>query len=216
MVKYAFLVILIAAAILSAQCAQGKAIDKRIYLIPAGDVDKKIMQGIKNSLPGLVPVAVRVEIYPQEAVPESAYDASRDQYLAGAVLNDIHNRLVLDTRIDNVLIVTEADLYAPDMNFVFGLADKAKSTGIISLKRLHNEFYGLKPGSKLLLDRAVKEAIHELGHIWGLGHCSNPKCAMYFSNSVEDTDKKKDAFCRTCKSALHRLNTKPLVNISLP
>ena len=49
---------------------------------------------------------------------------------------------------------------------------------------------------------ALKEMIHELGRVYGLDHCSYPKCIMYFSNSISDTDRKTAEFCDICKNTL--------------
>jgi archaemetzincin len=46
--------------------------------------------------------------------------------------------------------------------------------------------------------RALKEAVHELGHTLGLRHCSRSLCVMHFSNSIFDTDKKKSLLCDQC------------------
>jgi len=37
------------------------------------------------------------------------------------------------------------------------------------------------------MQRVIKEAVHELGHAFGLTHCENSKCVMHFSNSLQDT-----------------------------
>jgi archaemetzincin len=34
--------------------------------------------------------------------------------------------------------------------------------------------------------RLVKEAVHELGHAFGLNHCENIECVMHFSNSLQN------------------------------
>lgn len=44
----------------------------------------------------------------------------------------------------------------------------------------------------------MKEAVHELGHTFGLVHCIDPKCVMFFSNSLADTDNKNTKFCKKC------------------
>jgi archaemetzincin len=50
--------------------------------------------------------------------------------------------------------------------------------------------------------RIVKEAVHELGHAFGLNHCRNIKCVMHFSNSLSDTDIKTSHLCNVCKGHL--------------
>ncbi|MFC2068038.1 hypothetical protein ACFLTP_03385 [Chloroflexota bacterium] len=42
--------------------------------------------------------------------------------------------------------------------------------------------------------RAVKEAVYELGHLYHLDHCTNPKCVMHFSTSLVGIDIKGKTF----------------------
>ena len=191
-------------------------IDEHIYLVPAGNVDKKVVEAIKEMLPNSLPMTVKIEIAPQEKILESAYDPSRQQYSADMTLNDISQRVNLDIRVESALVIVDVDLYSPELNFVFGISDLSKVMGIISLTRLRNEFYGRKPDNKLFLERALKEAVHELGHAWGLSHCPDRKCVMYFSNSLSDTDRKKSSFCHECRKKLHERNGGPLFKGSLP
>jgi archaemetzincin len=101
-----------------------------------------------------------------------------------------------------ILGVTGVDLTAPGLNFVFGLADPRGRAAVISLARLYPEFYGQPRDPRLFKERAVKEAVHELGHLLGLGHCPDPVCVMSFSNSLADTDMKRPGFCRPCREKL--------------
>ncbi len=100
--------------------------------------------------------------------------------------------------------VTGVDLTVPDLNFVFGLADPASGCAVISLARLYPEFYGQPRDPRLFKARALKEAVHELGHLLGLGHCPDPACVMAFSNSLADTDGKGPGFCDHCRALVRQ------------
>ncbi|MDA8088075.1 MAG: hypothetical protein M0Z75_15430, partial [Nitrospiraceae bacterium] len=55
--------------------------------------------------------------------------------------------------------------------------------------------------------RASKTAIHELGHSYGLPHCRDHRCVMFFSFNLTDTDYKDSGFCKKCGKELSmRLN----------
>jgi archaemetzincin len=60
----------------------------------------------------------------------------------------------------------------------------------------------MKPDEELLIERLKKEAIHELGHTFGLIHCRDPLCVMHSSTYVEDIDQKSQHLCFNCKSVL--------------
>jgi archaemetzincin len=108
------------------------------------------------------------------------------------------------TGAEIILGVTGVDLTVPGLNFVFGLADPRGRGAVISLARLYPEFYGRPRDPRLFKERALKEAVHELGHILGLGHCPDPACIMFFSNSLADTDRKGPGFCAGCRELLRR------------
>ncbi len=121
-----------------------------------------------------------VELAGRRALPQGAFDARRGQFLADALLG-----LALSVRAERVLAVTDVDLYARDLNFVFGVAQPSGEACVVSLFRLH-----LDADKERFRGRALKEAMHELGHTFGLGHCADPRCVMWFSNTLEETDRK--------------------------
>ncbi len=170
----------------------------QIKILPVGSVEPEVLDAM---LAGLV------KIFPWGAtsgketpLPEISYDSQKKQYNADEILGTL--KMLRSNPHELIIGVTNADLYVPGLNFVFGEADVNSSVVIISLARLHQEFYGLRPDRRLFLDRAVKEAVHELGHACGLDHCDSPACIMYFSNSIDDTDRKGPGFCRICKEML--------------
>ncbi len=170
---------------------------KGIQVLPAGSVDPGVLRSIAQDLERTF--RIKTVVKPGMPVPGNSYDARRGQYHSAIILKEIQDNRQRDHL---VLGVTEADLYASDLNFVFGEADVENGIAIISLARLRQEFYGLDPDKEVFRTRAVKEAIHEIGHLWGLDHCSNPKCIMYFSNSIRDTDRKGPDFCDRCTNIL--------------
>ncbi len=101
-----------------------------------------------------------------------------------------------------ILALCDFDAYSGRLNFVLGEAYVDESVSAIYLPRLRQEFYGLKSDESLYHQRIVKEAVHELGHAFGLHHCKNIRCVMHFSNSLSDTDIKTSHFCNVCKGHL--------------
>jgi archaemetzincin len=94
--------------------------------------------------------------------------------------------------------VTEIDLYIPVLTFVFGEAQLSDGGAVVSAHRLRQEFYGMPTDPELLHQRLLKEALHELGHTYGLRHCPDYNCVMSASNGVERIDLKRDEFCPAC------------------
>jgi len=169
-----------------------------ICLIPIGKVNKKILSFLKEELEK--EFGESIEIQNPLAEPDYAYNLSRDQYNAPVILREIEiQRPGLCKR---TLGLSNVDLYTEGLNFVFGQASPLTGVALISLTRLRQEYYGLPKDEILFKERTKKEAIHELGHTYGLEHCPNSKCVMYFSNSLLDTDRKQAFFCTQCKSLL--------------
>jgi archaemetzincin len=172
----------------------------KILIIPMGSVDPDILKAISTSLEKTFHCLV--ETGSEMPIPQDSYDNRRKQYHSTTMLKAL--RGIKQGNFGRMLGVTDVDLYVPKLNFVFGEADLLSGAAVISLTRLRQEFYGLPPDGKLFYERAVKEAVHELGHTYGLGHCQNPACIMFFSNSLVDTDKKGPGFCTNCNKALNR------------
>jgi archaemetzincin len=171
---------------------------KNILIVPIGRVDSDILKSIAHALEKTF--HYKVEPRKEMPVPEESYDSNRRQYYSTIILKKL--KAVKPKVFSRMLGVTDIDLYVPELNFVFGEADVLSGITVISLARLRPEFYGLRPDKNLLHSRAIKEAIHEIGHTYGIGHCRNIKCIMHFSNSLKDTDIKGPGFCNICRSKL--------------
>ena len=53
------------------------------------------------------------------------------------------------------------------------------------------------PAGATLLRRTLGLATHEIGHIFGIGHCVKWKCNMNGSNSLEESDRQPLHVCPT-------------------
>ncbi|HVQ01471.1 MAG TPA: hypothetical protein VMT57_08155, partial [Candidatus Thermoplasmatota archaeon] len=134
-----------------------------IFSIRISDED---LQLITASLRRTYGDLLRISIGGTLALPMQAYNPSRDQYDAEVLLD----YLLTVKHKELTLWVIPEDLYARDMNFLFGLASPFRGA-LLSLYRLPTT------------DLKEKEAIHEVGHVMGLKHCPN-RCVMRFSNSL--------------------------------
>lgn len=164
---------------------------RSIYLLPIGLEDTSVLDPVSDAVRQVF--GLPVGILPSEPAPSYAFNESRGQYHSTAILKEISLDIPRDAM--RLLAVTSVDLFVPQLNFVFGEAAIDGRVCIISLYRLLPEYYGEAPNPSLFTERAVKEAIHELGHTFGLRHSDNPFCVMHFSNTIWDTDRKSAEFC---------------------
>jgi archaemetzincin len=132
--------------------------------------------------------------------PLFAYDAARRQFDSTRVLKEALGRI--GSGALRLLAVTEADLFIPMLTFVFGQAQLGGPAAVVSMARLRQEFYGLPPDPPLLWKRAAKEALHEIGHSFGLVHCLDPSCVLSLSSDIGQVDAKNGAFCPGCRDVL--------------
>jgi archaemetzincin len=134
------------------------------------------------------------------SVPVRAFSHERGQHHSTELLNVLATQGHGEKRIR--LGITTADLFVPELNFVFGEASSSQRVAVFSLARLDPRAYGDRQNSGKLTRRAVIEALHELGHVFGLGHCTRPDCVMWFSNTLSETDRKGSNFCQRCAAQL--------------
>jgi archaemetzincin len=167
----------------------------RISLKPLDEIDQGVLEELKGKLGEVFDCPVEIE--PQTIELAHAYNPSRKQYLSTTLLSAIG----ASEKGEKALGIVDVDLYAPGLNFVFGEANINSSVAILSLYHLRAG-WGLPHTATLFQERVVKEAIHELGHLYFLNHCSNITCVMHFSNSLADTDTKGASFCAKCQQRL--------------
>ncbi|MFQ6015593.1 MAG: archaemetzincin family Zn-dependent metalloprotease [Anaerolineae bacterium] len=171
---------------------------RAIYLIPFGEVNADILAVIAEAVSQEFTLPCRVG--PAMPQPDYAYRAKRGQYLSDLILERL--RGVGLPSAHRLLGIVDLDLYTPGLNFIFGQATAGGREALIALARLRQGFYNLPEDETLFRRRCVKEAVHELGHTYSLGHCPDARCVMYFSNTLGDTDRKGAGFCVRCSRKL--------------
>ena len=99
----------------------------RITMLPVGNPDRRALDDLARDLARM---GFDVKLAGRRALPQGAFDAGRGQFHADALLG-----LALSVRAERVLAVTDVDLYAGDLNFVFGIAQPSGVACVISLFR---------------------------------------------------------------------------------
>jgi archaemetzincin len=171
---------------------------KRFYLTTVGSVDARSVESVKELISGMFgqnPVDL-----PELPAPDYAWDESRRQYGSVPVLERLAKVCPRDAW--KLLAVTECDLFIPMLSFIYGQAQLDGAIAIVSLARLRQEFYGLPPHPDLALRRLRKEALHEVGHTFGLVHCPDAACVMSLATNIRLLDLKGDSYCTGCLAML--------------
>ncbi len=161
------------------------------------EIDRNFVEEIAPGVEEVYETAVEIAEETLD-LPERGYDHTRGQYVANSLIRAIPRS---EPGV-KTLGMTDRDLYAPDLNFVFGQAQLPGDRAVMSVARLRSEDWDEDPDHDLLIERAVKEAVHELGHTIGFHHCDDPDCVMHFSNRLAETDRKRRMFCEECSAKL--------------
>ncbi|GAB6943852.1 archaemetzincin family Zn-dependent metalloprotease [Vulcanisaeta sp. JCM 14467] len=169
---------------------------KRILVLTEVELPSDFPGQVEHYLDNLVTVEVRKTNF--EGLKSQFRDVRRGQIKADELLDYLEPRVRNYEGFDKIVLVIDDDGYVQGLNFVFGVAKIGGSLALVFTKRLRGE-------QTLYHTRILKEVLHELGHSFGLDHCPNPRCVMYFSNTITDTDRKGPGFCERCIAKLHTL-----------
>lgn len=137
-----------------------------------------------------------VILFPLDLNIDNAYSQERNQYFSSQIIADLTEKT--KSVKGKVLAITEFDLYVPVLTFIFGEAQLNGKHSLVSVCRLHEEFYSGMSNDNLLFERTIKEILHEIGHNFGLRHCVDWDCVMHSSQGIEEVDIKGSSYCRSC------------------
>jgi archaemetzincin len=169
-----------------------------LAVVPVGAAPDPVLERVSSTVRAAFGMDVR--LLPAVPEPAAAYSAPRGQWSSTEMLAVL--LAAVPPGISRLLGVTERDLFVPVLSFVYGQAQLGGRVALLSLARLRPEFHGLPADALLLERRAGVEAVHELGHAFGLVHCRERSCPMSLSIDLPDLDRKTAEPCRRCSALL--------------
>ena len=170
-----------------------------LWWIGEGHADEEMLEAVRVHVAEEFAAAVTLHI-PEER-PSGTLDLRRHQHSSREILRWLLARAPADgTRL---LGITNVDLFIPILTFVFGEAQLEGQAAIVSYARLVDG-----DDRTLTTRRLAREAVHELGHTFGLVHCMGVAgaghdagpCVMSRSASVRAVDAKSTRLCPDCRS----------------
>lgn len=176
-----------------------------VVLVPLGgkpfgdDLLDAVEAGLKAEL------QVSVRRLPQTRMPKSAWYPKRRRWRADVLL-DFLPTLVPDMKdTTRVLGLSPHDISTSKPPFpdwgVFGLGNMPGPAAVISSFRLRRK---AKDDAQIEF-RVVNTAIHEIGHTFGLDHCTEARCPMLDAEGgITNTDTSTGHLGEGCRALLDR------------
>ena len=180
-----------------------------IHILRLGGASRELIDSIR--VPLATAFGAAVETREVDVDLERFYDETRAQYNSTQILLRI-KQLFPEAGTGagaKALAVIPFDLFIPILTYVFGEAEVGGNAAVVSYYRLAPERYGLPPDRRLLGNRFLKEAVHELGHAHTLVHCPSQECVMHSSSYVEEIDLKGVRFCPECAESANVQEFRP-------
>jgi len=169
-----------------------------IAIQPLGEFDSTLYPEIISAINEVYPGCI-VEIRTTAPVPSTAFYEPRNRYRAEKIL--VHLDSITPTGYDKVVGLLEKDISTTKGEYydwgIFGLGNLADKSCVVSTFRLRKA--GVSDA--LYKERILKLVIHELGHTFGLDHCSNTQCILTDAcGKISTIDSAKRALCERCNS----------------
>jgi archaemetzincin len=175
---------------------RGKVLIVEIGAFP-DDLKADVVRALKAEL------QVEVEELDAIALPKVAYYAPRKRYRADKlldVLDELHGGAPATTR---VLGLTSVDISTTNPPFedwgIFGLGNMPGQAAVVSAHRLKRR---AKDRDHVKF-RVSTTAVHEVGHTFGLPHCTEERCVMQDAEGgIENTDNGTGTLATGCRALI--------------
>lgn len=165
-----------------------------VGIVPLGDIPLTPLKVIVAHISTYFDL--RAQILQARSIPAASFDAQRLQYNVGHILDNLEKGAT--NPCHKTIGVLNVDLFAPVFTYVLGEARQGGDCALVSLSRLKECAPGDRCEESVFLTRTAKVALHELGHLFSLGHCDDSDCLMHFSGSAKDLDHRRLRLCRYC------------------
>jgi archaemetzincin len=171
-----------------------------LNIAPVKFSNTSLLNDVVKEISNIFRSGVKIINIPLDIAP--AYSKDRSQYYSTQLITDAIK--LTGNHNGKILMMVEFDLYVPVFTYVFGEAQLNGKHSIVSVCRLHEEFYSGSTNDALLFQRTIKESLHELGHNFGLIHCKDWGCVMHVSQGIEEIDIKGNSYCSVCKDKIEQ------------
>ncbi len=165
-----------------------------IAVLPLGVIPDAAAQSVARHIPTYFHHPGH--ILPPVKIPADTFDNRRRQYDAGLIIKALKS-MPFEGHF-KVIAILGVDLFIPIFTHVLGEAQEGGRFALASMYRLKGESTGNVPSMSKVLERLTKVALHELGHLFNLVHCSDPKCLMHFAGNPRNLDEIVLDFCGYC------------------
>jgi archaemetzincin len=181
-----------------------------IGVLPVGKLPVITAQYVADHIHTLLHLPAK--ILPAIDNPSYAYDKKKLQYNAATIIKTLESMPYPDC--PKVLALTNVDLFIPVFTHVFGEAREGGTHAVVSLYRLGRNLDGSHAAPHQNLERLVKVALHEIGHLFNGYHCTDDSCLMRFSVNVQELDDTPLCFCKYCTAFLSQsIKTSPWCDV---
>ena len=172
-----------------------------LYVQPIGDFDE-LQQKIVELSAEFLSLYFMCEVKIKEPIGMDSIPQKARRVHPSWGVRQIHTEYILDMLAPQTpedafatIAFTTSDLYPDEnWNYVFGIAALKQRVGVWSLYRNGDP----RTEFKTVLNRTLKLATHETGHMFTIQHCIAYNCNMCGRNNMGESDRRPIYMCPEC------------------